>query len=185
MLDAANRLAMACHKATQAGQVADACGQELDALIERHDQAQARHDRALEALRSGELDENAAAARMAVARADLADLEPLIDAAHQRVEGSNQAFQQAEAAVLNAEATLTRQEREADFDAIGNQIKVLESKLLVALHDRYRLGCELNGKRGTLFNFWEPSPDLREAVTQMIPPPVQRSWTVEAASSRK
>jgi hypothetical protein len=170
IINIANRVAEARRAESQAEIGAEEREDEFKALMERYAEAHSRHDNALQALRAGQLDEPTSAARMAVARADMMDLDVLMNAAHQRAEESKQALEAAKQAVCDAEAAFTRRTRQDDFDAIGDQIRRLESKLLGALADYFRLSCELNGKRGSLFGIYVPNPDLLDAVVQMIPP---------------
>ncbi|MFX1684901.1 hypothetical protein [Paraburkholderia sp. A1RO-5L] len=174
MISVAHILADARHKATQTVQAADACQRELEVLEDRLAEAQARHAAAREALRTGRLDEPTAAARMSVASADAVDLQPLIDDARRRATESYQTYVHAGQAVREAEAALARQQRQLDYDALGDQIRRLEEKLLAALAERYRLGGEVAGRRGgSLFNYWQPSEALRRAITEMTPPEIR------------
>ncbi|RQR26929.1 hypothetical protein DIE23_28110 [Burkholderia sp. Bp9143] len=168
-----HKLANARHKATQASQAVAACQHELAVLEERRGEAQARHTGALDALRAGRIDEAVAGARMSAARADLMDLDSLIGEARSRTEETQHACAHAEQAVQDAERELARSELARTIEALDDQLKRIEAKLLACLAERYRTGCELSGWRPSLFGVWHPSRDLQDAITQWTVPPVR------------
>ena len=143
----------------------------IDALQQRLHGARARYTDSLAAMRTGTLDETLAAARMAAATADAADLEVMITEVRPSLEIAERAQQKAAPDVQAAERAVALEELRRTAVALDDQIRHIEGKLCEALAARYQIFNEMNGARGgSLFRVWQPTDALRRAVVDRLPP---------------
>ncbi|MCY0856878.1 hypothetical protein [Cupriavidus sp. D39] len=143
----------------------------IDALQQRLYGARARYTDSLAAMRAGKLDETLAAARMAAATADAADLESMITEVRPSLEIAERAQQKAAQDVQAAERAVALEELRLTAVVLDDQVKHIEGKLCEALAARYQVFIEMSGSRGgSLFRVWQPTEALRRAVIDMLPP---------------
>lgn len=164
------RLAAAQITLAEASAAAEAIQATISGLQQRLHDAWRRYSAAETALRAGELDEQIAAARMAIAKADGSDLEAMITDQQHALENALLARRSAVLAVQDAELALADAERQFTVAALDEQIKAIEAKLCGALAARYQLKLAEGSRMGSLFGIWSPSDALKLAVTQHIPP---------------
>lgn len=137
----------------------------------RLEDARVRHANALAALRAGDLAEDIAAARMAVAQADSADLQQMIAALQPRLDQGVRARDHALEHVQRASIELERAETAIVAASLDERIKQLEATLCAAVAERYSIGVSLApGRWLQLSTVWRPSDELRNAVQNQMPP---------------
>ncbi|MGO4416428.1 hypothetical protein AB4Z27_26010 [Cupriavidus sp. KB_39] len=131
----------------------------------------ARRDAALLGLRSGDLQENVGAARLAIAKADIDDLEQLAAGIQPEIAAVEQARRAAEDAVRAAETSLAHAERALVIQGLDKVVIQLEAKLCAAISERHRLAVEQSGGGFLMLSrTWSPSKPLFDAITAGVPP---------------
>ncbi|MGT2509768.1 hypothetical protein [Cupriavidus basilensis] len=131
----------------------------------------ARRDAAFAGLRSGELPEDVGAARLAIAKADIDDLEALVAGLQCEIAAAEQTRRVAEDALLGAEAALAHTERAVAIQRLDEVVVQLEAKLCAAIGERHRLAVEQSGGGFLMLSrAWVPSKPLFDAITAGVPP---------------
>ena len=158
----------------QKAQVAvDAVRSTIESLAERLADANKRHVDAFEGLRSKatEFSEEVLAGRMAVSKADVTDLNRLIEAAHPSLNEANEAYARAINALKKAEQDAERHALNAEARALDSTIKALEAKMLEAIQARYDIKRKLDPRsQRNLGGCYRPTPALQEVVNHELPP---------------
>ncbi|MGT2429583.1 hypothetical protein ACU4HD_14145 [Cupriavidus basilensis] len=167
----ATQVAQARAKFSDATQTVAGIAARLNEATQRIAEAQSRMAAALAGLRSGEIPEDVGAARMAVAKADIADLEQLATEVRSEAANAEQVRNAAAEALRHAEEGLAHAEREAVIQGLDERIARLDSVLCQAIAERHRLGIEqAGGGHQQLNRSWKPSEALHRAVVFQVPP---------------
>lgn len=166
------RVAHARAKLSDATQAVTGVALRLSEAAQRIADAQSRMAAALAGLRSGEFQEDVGAARMAVAKADIADLEQLATEVRSEAANAEQVRNAAAEALRHAEEGLARAERESVIKGLDERIARLDSMLCQAIAELHQLGIEqAGGGHQQLNRSWKPSEALHRAVVFQVPPP--------------
>lgn len=167
------RVAHARDNFSKAAQAVAGIATRLNEVTQRIADGELRLANALAGLRSGEIHEDVGAARMAVARADIADLEQLATEVRSDAATAEQVRNAAAEALRHAEEGLAHAEREAAVQGLDERIVRLDSVLCQAIAERHRLGIEQAGGGHLQLNqSWKPSEALQRAVVYQVPPPL-------------
>jgi chromosome segregation ATPase len=165
------QVAHARAKLLDATRAVDDVAARLNEVNQRIVDAQARTAAALAGLRSGELQEDVGAARLAIANADIADLEELAARFHLDIAAAEQTRRVAEDALRGAEAALAQTERAAAIQGLNEIVVQLEANLCAAIGERHRLAVEQSGGGFLMLSrSWTPSQPLFAAVMAGVPP---------------
>lgn len=131
----------------------------------------ARRDAAVAGLRSGELPEDVGAARLAIAKADIDDLEALATGLQPEIAAAEQTRRFAEDALRGAEAALAQTERAVAIQGLDEVVVQLEAKLCAAIGERHRLAVQQSGGGFLMLSrAWIPSKPLFDAIAAGVPP---------------
>jgi hypothetical protein len=165
------RVAHARAEHFEAMQVAAALVARDTEIHQRIEAACSRRDAAFAGLRSGDLPEVVGAARLAIAKADIEDLELLAAGIQTEFATAEQTSRLAEDALRAAESALASAEREMAIRELDEAVAQLEASLCAAIGERHRLAVEQSGGGFLMLaRSWTPSNPLFDAITAGVPP---------------
>lgn len=165
------RVAHARAQLSEAIRAADTISARHAEVHQRIATACARRDAAFAGLRSGELPEDVGAARLAIAKADIDDLEALAAGLQCEIAAAEQTRRVAEDALRGAETALAHAERATAIQGLNEVVVQLEAKLCAAIGERHRFAVEQSGGGFLMLSrSWTPSQPLFAAVTAGVPP---------------
>ncbi|MFX1716753.1 hypothetical protein [Paraburkholderia sp. A1RO-5L] len=142
-------------------------------LLVRKSEAEAAAATALSEFRAGRIAEEVAGLRKAAAEADAKDLVALIEQGAAALLKINQAVHAAKTRADEAERAAKREEHSLAAAELDKSLKQIEETFLACLAERARVQHLLTGKPShlqSLFQYWQPTKELTEAVGSFIAP---------------
>ncbi|MEX3982814.1 hypothetical protein AB4Y45_27960 [Paraburkholderia sp. EG287A] len=161
---AIQRLATARAAVVKAAAAAQAAHDAHSNLLVKLADAQARADESLSDFRSGKIDEATSALRKAIADADAKDLQKMINDSAENLAQLNDASNGAMLAEANAKVAELYEQRVEEGSRLEAIISEIESKLLDAVVERYRVQAEIDPDSLKWMKIYKPSPALDELV---------------------